>query len=97
MSVYYIFFKEFIKSKIIVIDWIEYYKKGDQLKKIIKDREQIKLISKAHQVGHEGIYKTYNWLKIDYYGTNMKRDVGAFIKCCHRCQISRPQELNKYS
>ena len=92
------FFEEFIKNKIIAIDGIEYYKQGDQLRKIIKDREeQIELVSKAHQVGHEGIYKTYNRLKRDYYWINMKRDVGLFVKCCHRCQISRPQELNKYS
>jgi len=27
----------------------------------------------------------------------MKKDVAAFIKCCHRCQLYRPQGLNKFS
>ena len=92
------FMERFINKKIILIDGIEYYKQGDHLRKIIKNKEeQIKLIGEAHYIGHEGTYKTYNRLKRDYYWKNMKRDVYLFVKCCHRCQLYRPQQLNQFT
>ncbi len=90
------FMEDFINKRIINIDGVDYYKQGENIRKIIKDRsKQIELINEAHQVGHEGIYKTYNRLKRDYYWKSMKKDVQTFIRNCHRCQIYRPQILNK--
>ena len=90
------FINEFINKRIINIDGIEYYKQGENIRKIIKNKtKQFELIKDAHQIGHEGIYKTYNRLKRDYYWKSMKNDVHNFIKSCHRCQIYRPQSLNK--
>jgi len=91
------FREEFINKRIILVDGIEYYKQNDKLRKIIKDREeQLQLIEEAHAIGHEGVYKTYNRLKRDFYWKSMKRDVKGYIKCCHRCQTRRPQILNKF-
>ena len=90
------FVEDFINKKIINIDGVDYYKQGENIRKIIKDKkEQIELINKAHQVGHEGIYKTYSRLKRDYYWRTMKNDVQYFIRNCRRCQTCRPQSLNK--
>ena len=90
------FMNEFINKRIINIDGVEYYKQGENIRKIIKDKiKQIELINEAHQIGHEGLYKTYNRLKRDYYWKSMKKDVHNFIKSCHRCQLYRPQLLNK--
>ena len=92
------YMREFIKKKIININGIEYYKQGGKLRRIIKDKtEQIKLINAAHNIGHEGIYKTYYRLMRDYYWMNMKQDITNFIKCCHKCQTCRRQPLNHYT
>lgn len=79
------------------MDGIEYYKQGDNLRKIIEDmNEKEYLIEEAHLIGHEGVYKTYNRLKRSYYWKNMKRDVSNYVKCCNKCQTYRPQNLNKF-
>lgn len=54
-------------------------------------------MSEAHQIGHEGIYKKYHRLKRDYYWKYMKKDLENFIKCCTRCQMFRPQNLNQFT
>jgi len=87
---------EFINNRIIKVEGVDYFKEGDKLRKIVSDRkEQLNLIKKAHEIGHEGLYKTYHRLKRDFYWRNMKRDVNNFIRCCHKCQVARPQPLNQ--
>ena len=92
------FMNEFINKRIINIDGVEYLKQGEQLRRIVHNKEEKqKLIEEAHGLGHEGAYKTYSRLKRDYYWGNMKKDIQILIKCCHKCQTCRPQKLNKYT
>ena len=89
---------EYIKKRIFKIDGVEYLKQGEQLRKIVHNKEEKqKLIEEAHGLGHEGVYKTYNRLKRDYYWGYMKKDIQILIKCCHKCQTCQPQKLNKYT
>lgn len=54
----------------------KYYKQGNSLRKIVvKPEEKLRLLESAHNIGHEGIFKTYCRLKRDYYWSNMSRDV----------------------
>ena len=85
------------KDNFIEIDNVEYFKEksSNTLRKVIKnDEEKIKLILQAHEIGHEGIFKTYNRLKRDYYWTNMILDVKYIVRTCKRCQLFRPQKGN---
>jgi len=64
------------KDKFIVINNEEYFKDDGKLRKVIKNQdEKVDLILKAHKIGHEGVFKTNNRLKRDYYWTNMILDV----------------------
>ena len=57
-----------MKEKFIILDNEEYFVDNGTFRKVIKDEKQkINLILEAHNVGHEGIFKTYNRLKRDYY------------------------------
>lgn len=58
---------------------------------ISNDEEKWKLISATHCVGHEGVYKTYHRLRRDYFWKGMNKDIRLFIKCCHVCQLGKPQ------
>ena len=88
--------EKFLKQKIIEIDGVQYYKCLDQLRRIIdKPQEQFELIQAAHEVGHDGVFKTYQRLKREYYWPGMKRHVKIFIKSCHRCQTCKNQPLNQ--
>ena len=91
------FIEDYIKKRIIIIDGKEYYKQGDKLRYIVKSiEEKLTLIDQAHQIGHEGVYKTYNRLKRDYYWKNMKKDINNYIRCCYKCQTCKPQTLNQF-
>jgi len=48
-------------------------------------------------MGHEGIYKTYQRLRRNYYWTGMNKDIRLFIKSCHVCQLCKPQSPNKFT
>lgn len=49
--------------------------------------------------GHDGFWRTYNKLLKRFTWTNMKKDVEAYVKSCHLCQVNkakyrpRPDEL----
>ena len=56
--------KNFLNKKIIIIDRIKYYNCQNGLRKIIEDpQKQLELMKDAHEVGHEGSFKTYHRLK----------------------------------
>jgi len=83
-----------MKDKFIILDNEEYFVDNGSFRKVIKDEKQkINLILEAHNVGHEGIFKTYNRLKRDYYWTNMVADVRYIVATCHKCQIFKPQKF----
>jgi hypothetical protein len=59
-----------------VIQGTEYLKQGEQLMWIIYDKEkQLRSKEEVHHLGHEGVYKTYNRPKRDFYWGNMKRNI----------------------
>ena len=90
--------QNFVNNKIIEINGTKYYKQGDSLRKIVvKPEEKLRLLESAHNIGHEGIFKTYCRLKRDYYWSNMSRDVKLYVKECHKCQTYKPQALNQYT
>jgi len=73
----------------------EYFIDGGTFRKVIKeDKEKIKLLLEAHRIGHEGIFKTYNRLKRDYYWNNMVLDVKYIVNTCKHCQLFKPQTFN---
>jgi len=85
------------KENFITINNEKYYmdKESQNLRKVVENNNsKIDLVLKAHRVGHEGVYKTYNRLKRDFYWTNMILDVKYIVSTCHRCQIFRPQRTN---
>lgn len=87
---------EILESKFIENNGILYYKDNNNLRKVIdedKIKERYDLIEKAHGIGHEGTMKTYERLKRDYYWKNMLKDVKTYVKCCHKCQLFRPQPI----
>ena len=91
------FIDNYIKQKFVEIDGIIYYKQNNNLRRVIFDeKEKWKLINLAHNVGHEGCYKTYHRLKRDYFWKGMNKDIKIFIKCCKKCQMYKPQPQNKY-
>jgi hypothetical protein len=55
----YINIQNFIKNKIIEINGTKYYKQGDSLRRIaVIPEEKLRLLEFAHNIGHEGIFKT---------------------------------------
>ena len=88
---------KFINTKIVNIEGEDYYDDGTSLRKVITDKQQqLELIEKAHNVGHEGSFKTYNRLKRDFYWPNITRDVNHYVKICHKCQLFRSKPYPKY-
>ena len=72
------FMYKFLTEKIVKID--------NKLRKIIDDPyEKIKIITKEHRVGHEGIQKTYERIKKKYYWKNLIIDVKKYISLCKIC------------
>ena len=90
------FMDDYLEPKFVKIKNEEYYKEGENLRKVVLDNHQKwKLLKQAHEVGHEGFLKTYNRLKRDYYWPNMTRDVNLIVKTCHKCQLFRPRPFPK--
>ena len=86
-----------IKSKFITINDEEYYLDNGTYRKVINnDNQKLQLILDAHRVGHEGVFKTYNRLKRDYFWINMILDVKYIVNTCDRCQKFKPQPQNAY-
>eukprot|EP00833_Pecoramyces_ruminatium_P001297 jgi/Orpsp1_1/1175329/evm.model.c7180000053428.1 len=53
--------------------------------------ERIKLILEAHEIGHEGYYKTYQRLRKCYYWNSMVNDIKRIISKCNKCQLNKSQ------
>ena len=86
------------KEKFVKINEEEYYVDNNNFRRIIKDEKQkINLILQAHNIGHEGVFKTYNRLKRDYYWPNMALDVRYMVTTCKRCQLFKPHSYNSFT
>ena len=84
-----------LKDKFTLINGEKFYKDNGMLRKVIDNpEEKVKLILKAHGIGHEGTFKTHNRLKRDYYWTNMIQDVKYMVRTCKTCQLFKPQTFN---
>jgi len=80
------FIKEFINEKFTVIDGEDYFIDNGNYKKLITDEnEKFKLILKAHNIGHEGYFKTYQRLKKNFYWNNMIKDIRRIVSNCEKC------------
>ena len=57
-----------------------------------------KLIQEYHrQLGHLGINKIYDIMKVRFYWPNMKSSIEAAIKCCWNCQVFKEKQPHKRS
>ena len=84
--------EEFINEKFVTLDGEEYFVDGTNYRKLITDTtEKIKLILDAHNIGHEGYYKTYQRLRKCYYWNDMVNDIKRITQKCEKCQLNRPQ------
>jgi len=83
---------DFINEKFTTIDGIDYFIDGNNYRKLVTDlNERIKLILEAHNIGHDGYYKTYQRLRKSYYWNDMVNDVKRVVSKCEKCQLNRPQ------
>lgn len=83
--------RKFIEDHLINIEGVEYFKENGNFRKCINDTaEKIQLIKKAHDVGQEGVKKTYERLKPIAYWKNMIIDIKKYIGICKNCQMRRP-------
>jgi len=84
--------KEFIEEKFTTINGDEYFVDGNNYRKLITDtKEKIKIIFEAHEIGHEGFFKTYQRLRKSYYWNDMTTDIKRVIGKCEKYQLNRPQ------
>eukprot|EP00833_Pecoramyces_ruminatium_P016401 jgi/Orpsp1_1/1190433/evm.model.d7180000078941.1 len=84
--------KEFIEEKFTTIDGEDYFIDGTTYRKLVTDvNERIKLILEAHEIGHEGYYKTYQRLRKCYYWNSMVNDIKRIISKCNKCQLNKSQ------
>jgi len=51
----------------------------------------VELIINAHEIGHEGVQKTYLRLKKGYYWRGMKEEIRKYVSLCDRCQLRKSQ------
>jgi len=84
--------KEFIEEKFTTIDGVDYFIDGSNYRKLVTDtKEKLQLIFEAHNIGHEGYYKTYQRLRKCYYWNDMVNDIKRIISKCEKCQLNRSQ------
>jgi len=86
------FMKKFLKDRIVTIDDKTYIRDKDKLRRVIDDYlEKIKIIGMAHRIGHEGLQKTYDRIKKNYYWKNMILDIKniyLFVKYVNLIDLS---------
>jgi len=88
------FMKKFLTERIVNIDNKTYIRDHNKLRLIIDDyMEKIKIIGMAHRIGHEGIQKTYERVKQNYYWKNMILDIKKYISICKICQLNKSQPI----
>ena len=88
------FMKRFLTERIVNIDNKTYIRDHNKLRLIIDDyMEKIKIIGMAHRIGHEGIQKTYERIKQNYYWKNMILDIKKYISICKICQLNKSQPI----
>jgi hypothetical protein len=84
--------KKFLKDRIVTIDDKIYIRDKDKLRRVIDDYlEKIKIIGMAHRIGHEGLQKTYDRIKKNYYWKNMILDIKniyLFVKYVNLIDLS---------
>jgi len=77
------FMKKFLKDRIITIDGKTYIRDNNKLRLVIDDYlEKVKIIGMAHRTGHDGVQKTYDRIKQNYYWKNMIIDIKKYVSLC---------------
>ena len=73
--------KNHLKHDVICIPW-DAFQRGGRLIEII--------INHAHQtIGHDGQWKTLNYIQWSYWWPQMATDIEAFCRSCSKCQTTK--------
>ena len=72
---------------------------GDEtLQIVLPSSVRLTVLQTAHDgvAGHLGVRKTYDRVRRHFYWPLLKRDISAFIKTCHVCQLTgKPNQIIK--
>lgn len=82
-----------LHDSLLVRSWIPYKGEGlgepaYQVVIPVKYREMVLKTSHDNIAGHLGVKKTHSRIFRHFYWPNLKRDVSAFIRTCHTCQLT---------
>jgi len=84
--------KSFLHERFITIDDQLFLRDGEFLRKVIDEPlEKVNTIARVHKIAHEGIKKTYERIRRQYYWKNMTRDIKKYVTTCKICQLKKAQ------
>ena len=82
----------FLQDSLLVRKWLSHKGRfvGEPVFQIVlPEKLRPSVLKVAHnESGHAGVRKTYDRLLRHFFWPRMKRDVSAFIKTCHTCQLT---------
>lgn len=90
----------FLDGEVLVRKWVPHGKDfvGDPIIQIVVPQQFRALVLKtAHDSsGHLGVKKTYQLILRNFFWPKLKRDISAYIKTCHTCQLTgKPNQTLK--
>ena len=82
----------FLKNKVLVRKWVPQDCEGvgeAVVQVVVPTKYRNEVLKCSHdQTGHLGVGKTYHHILRYFFWPRLKRDVAAYIKTCHICQVS---------
>lgn len=79
-------------NELLFRKWVpvgEHTVKGDIFQLVVPDKMRPLVLKVAHdECGHFGVRKTYLGILKHFFWPRVKRDVSAYIKTCHACQLT---------
>ncbi|XP_030271930.1 uncharacterized protein LOC115581177 isoform X1 [Sparus aurata] len=91
----------FLQDGILVRKWVPHGEcfVGDEIVQVVlplKRRPTVLQIAHDGVSGHLGVRKTYDRVLRHFYWPRLKKDISAFIKTCHTCQLTgKPNQVIK--
>ncbi len=90
----------FLQNSLLVRKWVDHKGKalGNPVFQIVVPSKFLDAVLKvAHnESGHSGVHKTYDRVLRHFFWPRVKRDVSAYIKTCHACQLTgKPNQTLK--
>lgn len=67
-------------------------KYAGNIKIIMDEKEKLAILKQGHSSligGHNGVYRTWKFLRNDFYWPYMLKDVRKYIKKCKECQVNK--------